>query len=495
MATNENIRVVQLTDDNDNPVSPVVNVGSLYDKNGNKVDNLLSYKLAGTTQTIPEVKDLVKDVNDKLATAGHAIGDVVQNVIGPLDDTWLPCDGRIIDSSIPLYSKMSMVTLDDTRCEDRWINLPGSDYVSQSYTSYSGVIDGSLRNLGDVIYSIDGQTSTATSVSVSFDYGKTFATFASLKPSDSRFSYNLQFYNVYGKLLIVRTESISTGGTASMDYCVIDNSTSGSLSWISTCTVSEETANYTARTDCDVTCICNRCMHCVITTTYRSSTKRRFLVKIHVDNPTHYDVWEITSAVSDFVFYNSDNSYSELVFMVYDTEKSNFVFGVTGLKNNSYNTSIFKSVDLKSFTTCINNPGRSIDAFIAAAAIGGKISVIYEYRWSSTTQIATIVGNYETGEFTDKLGGFGSSSTAITDGSLIVGMAGSNRCIMFDKKSGRYSTGLLPNKVNTAMIASGTIVQSNDEAIYISSGNGGTLLFDMKNKRLPYIPGSYIKVK
>ena len=61
MANNENIRVVQLTDDNDNPVSPVVNVGSLYDKNGNKVDNLLSYKVAGTTKRIPEVKDLTAE--------------------------------------------------------------------------------------------------------------------------------------------------------------------------------------------------------------------------------------------------------------------------------------------------------------------------------------------------------------------------------------------------------------------------------------------------
>lgn len=77
MATNENIRVVQLTDDNDNPVSPVVNVGSLYDKNGNKVDNLLSYKVAGTDVPVPEIKnveaELTAKVDAKLAELDAAV--------------------------------------------------------------------------------------------------------------------------------------------------------------------------------------------------------------------------------------------------------------------------------------------------------------------------------------------------------------------------------------------------------------------------------------
>lgn len=80
MATNENIRVVQLTDDNDNPVSPVVNVGSLYDKNGNKVDNLLSYKVAGTDVPVPEIKnveaELTAKVDAKLAELDAVINKI-----------------------------------------------------------------------------------------------------------------------------------------------------------------------------------------------------------------------------------------------------------------------------------------------------------------------------------------------------------------------------------------------------------------------------------
>lgn len=70
MATNENIRVVQLTDDNDNPVSPVVNVGSLYDKNGNKFDS--SAISAPGNLYLWEKTTVVTDA----IPAGYTLGDV-----------------------------------------------------------------------------------------------------------------------------------------------------------------------------------------------------------------------------------------------------------------------------------------------------------------------------------------------------------------------------------------------------------------------------------
>lgn len=81
MATNENIRVVQLTDDNDNPVSPVVNVGSLYDKNGNKVDNLLSYKLAGTNVPVPEIKNVENELTQKVDAKLEEVSKAISNTI------------------------------------------------------------------------------------------------------------------------------------------------------------------------------------------------------------------------------------------------------------------------------------------------------------------------------------------------------------------------------------------------------------------------------
>ena len=54
-------KVIQLKDTEGNDVSPVVNVGSIYDKNGQKVDNLLSYTVAGTDVPIAELPDAISD--------------------------------------------------------------------------------------------------------------------------------------------------------------------------------------------------------------------------------------------------------------------------------------------------------------------------------------------------------------------------------------------------------------------------------------------------
>ena len=60
-------KVVQLKDPTTKePVSPVVNVGSIYDKNGNKVDNLLSYTVAGTDVPVPELEDVKTQIQNEL---------------------------------------------------------------------------------------------------------------------------------------------------------------------------------------------------------------------------------------------------------------------------------------------------------------------------------------------------------------------------------------------------------------------------------------------
>lgn len=74
------VKVVQLKDpDTKEPVSPVVNVASIFDKSGNKVDNLLSYVIAGTDVTIPDMKLIANDIREHVIRAGQTItaGDVV----------------------------------------------------------------------------------------------------------------------------------------------------------------------------------------------------------------------------------------------------------------------------------------------------------------------------------------------------------------------------------------------------------------------------------
>ena len=63
----ENIKVVQLKDPTtDEPVSPVVNIGSLYTNNGKRVENLVSYTLAGTDVTIPEIPSIKDEIEAEL---------------------------------------------------------------------------------------------------------------------------------------------------------------------------------------------------------------------------------------------------------------------------------------------------------------------------------------------------------------------------------------------------------------------------------------------
>ena len=59
-------KVIQLKDSEGNDVSPVVNVGSIYDKNGQKVDNLLSYTVAGTDVPVPEIEDVKTQIQNEL---------------------------------------------------------------------------------------------------------------------------------------------------------------------------------------------------------------------------------------------------------------------------------------------------------------------------------------------------------------------------------------------------------------------------------------------
>lgn len=88
-------KVVQLKDPTTKePVSPVVNVGSIYDKNGNKVDNLLTYTVAGTNVPIPEIKDIASElqqqVDGKLAEVDTAVDNMESQVDEFLTNPGLP---------------------------------------------------------------------------------------------------------------------------------------------------------------------------------------------------------------------------------------------------------------------------------------------------------------------------------------------------------------------------------------------------------------------
>lgn len=60
-------KVVQLHDPTtDEPISPVVNVGSLYDNNGKPVDGLVAHVVAGTEVPVPKLKDVTKELQSEV---------------------------------------------------------------------------------------------------------------------------------------------------------------------------------------------------------------------------------------------------------------------------------------------------------------------------------------------------------------------------------------------------------------------------------------------
>lgn len=82
-------KVIQLQDTEGNDVSPVVNVGSIYDKNGQKIDNLLSYVVAGTDVPIPDVGDITDDLQDQVdqmvSTATSQVNEMVSTATSQID--------------------------------------------------------------------------------------------------------------------------------------------------------------------------------------------------------------------------------------------------------------------------------------------------------------------------------------------------------------------------------------------------------------------------
>ena len=82
-------KVIQLQDNEGNDVSPVVNVGSIYDKNGQKIDNLLSYVVAGTDVPIPEVGDITDGLQDQVdqmvSTATSQVNEMVSTATSQID--------------------------------------------------------------------------------------------------------------------------------------------------------------------------------------------------------------------------------------------------------------------------------------------------------------------------------------------------------------------------------------------------------------------------
>lgn len=115
-------KVIQLQDTEGNDVSPVVNVGSIYDKNGQKIDNLLSYVVAGTDVPIPEINDVVESLQELVNTSVSEMTTQIENKLTEIDTTLDGID-ELIASSISENIVFGTYTGDGSGTTSKSINL------------------------------------------------------------------------------------------------------------------------------------------------------------------------------------------------------------------------------------------------------------------------------------------------------------------------------------------------------------------------------------
>lgn len=105
-------KVIQLLDpETGGKVSPVVNVGSIYDKKGQKIDNLLSYKVSGMDVPIPEAKNMTDEINKKVDDTLQNVNSKVDNKLASVDDAIAKAGSVIKNAKIP--SNISAINAGD----------------------------------------------------------------------------------------------------------------------------------------------------------------------------------------------------------------------------------------------------------------------------------------------------------------------------------------------------------------------------------------------
>lgn len=105
-------KVIQLLDpETGGKVSPVVNVDSIYDKKGQKIDNLLSYKVSGMDVPIPEAKNMTDEINKKVDDTLQNVNSKVDNKLASVDDAIAKAGSIIKNAKIP--SNISAINAGD----------------------------------------------------------------------------------------------------------------------------------------------------------------------------------------------------------------------------------------------------------------------------------------------------------------------------------------------------------------------------------------------
>lgn len=502
-------KVIQLLDpETGDKVSPVVNVGSIYDKKGQKIDNLLSYKVSGMDATIPEVKNIVDDVKN----SSHRIGDIVQNIIGPPDSSWIPCDGRIIDTEFSdLTSMVTIPSLTDLDDPTKWNPVSNQIFASRNVYNasdssqmdidlYELGLTGDFRvvNFGDIICIVSDNRHVEGSqmLKISFDSGKTFRTYnLNMEISDKIFT-EFTLYRIKDSIIIIWCDNV--GNAATTIYCkcaIVSNSTKNEsdVAW-KTLTSRGTSTGYTNRYNVDFTLSTeSKLFVCIEDINIRSSSQTYSLHSIDVTNNI---VTTNMSGISTVRKWSSASSYQSVIATAYDSATSTYVLVAS---NSTPTVIVYTSKDMKTFTNVMTLSGNdylSNHKAYVTFAYNNKFS--YVTTFTNTSYLYVVIMSFDITNKTYSIRVVYSTTTKTYKPTPIgpkIILIESSEAFVFDNVSGTYRIVPFPTFLYEQMSSISTDSCYVDDKLYVSSYTYGTFVFDMKNKRIPYIPGSYIKVR
>lgn len=489
-------KVIQLLDpETGGKVSPVVNVGSIYDKKGQKIDNLLSYKVSGMDVPIPEIKNIVDDVKN----SSHRIGDIVQNIIGPPDASWLPCDGRIVNSDLGISNYLRTNDIHDLHDVSRFSEFnvsPLFNAVGVSYNKYSPSTRPRISHgSGDsIVYQIDSnftlrymresEPGIVHTVSLENPY--------SLKSSNFQ-EVSLMITCENDRAVLFVQHNVSSTETY-IGYYIVDGGNSAKFNLLEKSTYNNASMNLVLGNEID------DIYYLVYMLQYQTNRGTEYILKwLHVDTSN----CEVTTKSCNIPNYSTTSyAYSTLRDII--IEKANGIFHILiawvydgAYVSHGYGQFIDSTLKWTRYSASSSN-SNSFSNIMAAKIVDSSIYLLLS---TGTSAMSQYIADYTNSSAT-------TMQVPPNSASYSVSVSG----LTFSRISNDVSKCSDTTDINIlGLNEDGTIYHGNiysppfnlsmeqsfdgNHALRILRTDGILNVFDRTNKRLPYIPGSYIKVK
>lgn len=494
-------KVIQLLDpETGGKVSPVVNVGSIYDKKGQKIDNLLSYKVSGMDVPIPEIKNIVDDVKN----SSHRIGDIVQNIIGPPDASWLPCDGRIVNSDLGIFNYLRTSDIHDLHDASRFSEFSVSPLFNAAGVSYNKYTINTCPHIshgsGDsIVYQIDSnftlrymresEPGIVHTVSLENPY--------SLASSSNFQSQSLMITCENGRAVLFVQHNVSSTETY-IGYYIIDGGNSAKFNLLEKSTYNNATMKLILGNEIDGV------YYILYRLEYQAYRGTECILKWLCIDVSSCGVVTKSCNIPNFASNSSSTSYAYTMLIYINITKVDDIFHIliawnyeTNYLYHGYGSSIDSALK---WTRYNPSESRGFSKILSAKIVDNSIYLLLD---TGASAISQYIADY-TNSSSDALNmqvppNSASASVKISTSAFSQISDDVSKCsdttdiniLGLNEDGTIYHGNIYSPPFNLSMEQS----FDGNHALRILRTDGILNVFDRTNKRLPYIPGSYIKVK